>query len=503
MKMRRQLFSWQFVVLCSLGLVAMALLIGCGGDSSAPPKEEPTPVTNPTLIPLLSDAQRTATYVGSAKCGQCHGARNGGRGIHADWSETEHAKKGVECEKCHGPGSAHVAGGGDKAKILTYPNIVSPIVCAQCHNSHVSKELDQHDAWIVSSHREVVEDVVNGNPREPCYRCHESWYKHLVVDEGVALSGDDLAVWANLEKAAIEAGDPQEMVSSANCIVCHDPHAKTGNIVDEEGKDLQVRRKPFVAGGDPEVNKIKTAPGGAADPVAYTSFNHACAQCHNGRGTDPTDEGLKRTTSRPSMHDSNQYNMLIGQGGSEADGPAPIRRETAHAGTEKQCITCHMKSGEGQHTFVVKLDACAPCHTSADAAARRQATQDEITQKIWALRQRLETWGNTQDVGIPKGPTAWEYSALGGTATTSDDQKKIPIEIKRARHNYYFIIRDASYGVHNAAYARYLIQMANLQLDRLGVAQVSAAASQSRSWSAIRDLLRKSGSSAEARGFPE
>ncbi len=52
----------------------------------------------------------------------------------------------------------------------------------------------------------------------------------------------------------------------------------------------------------------------------------------------------------------------------------------------------------------------------------------------------------------------------------------MPIEVKRARHNYYFILNDKSLGVHNPAYTRYLLEVANANLDRLGVGAGSRAA---------------------------
>ena len=43
--------------------------------------------------------------------------------------------------------------------------------------------------------------------------------------------------------------------------------------------------------------------------------------------------------------------------------------------------------------------------------------------------------------------------------------------MKRARHNYYFILLDRSLGVHNVFYTTYLLNFANAGLDSLGVSR--------------------------------
>ena len=78
-----------------------------------------------------------ATYVGSDTCKNCHDE------IYSKHFEgTPHFAllKGGEhgCEDCHGPGSAHVEGGGDKAKIVRFSQLSPEQAsrrCLQCHES--------------------------------------------------------------------------------------------------------------------------------------------------------------------------------------------------------------------------------------------------------------------------------------------------------------------------------------------------------------------------------
>jgi mono/diheme cytochrome c family protein len=222
-------------------------------------------------------------------------------------------------------------------------------------------------------------------------------------------------------------------------------------------------------------------------PAEYVQLNQVCAQCHNGRGTDPADGALQRSTSRPPMHDSNQFNMLAGISG--VDEGNPIRSQ-AHFNAPGQCSTCHMLDGTGGHTFTVKLDNCVPCHTQADAAARRNAVRGDTEARLLALRNRMENWAEAT-LGDRD---FWDYSSLVQEAgKTPPDQAQVPIEVKRARHNYYFVIRDASLGTHNGTYTRNLLDIANRNLGQIGVAAAAVRTAGAAAHAIIeRDRLRAS-----------
>jgi hypothetical protein len=359
-----------------------------------------------------------------------------------------------------------VAANGDKSKILTFPGVLSPIVCAQCHAS-------VHQDWTLSKHDDVVSRAVESgvaSATSPCLRCHSAQFHAEVMETGRP-AGD-------LQRFAHE-------VHTASCAVCHDPHRQTGNLSDDN-KEVQLRHAVF------STETAQVGPG--ATPEQYTTLNHICAQCHNGRGADPSDAALTRGTARPNMHDSNQYNMLAGFGG--VDEGNPIRSQ-AHFLAPGQCSTCHMYDGQGRHTFTVKLDSCLPCHTQADAAARRNAIRGDTEQRLLALRHRMERWSQSTFGD----PTLWDYTSLiqevGGTPP---DQNQVPIQIKRARHNYYFVLRDASLGTHNGTYTRNLLDVANLNLDEIGVASGAgiANAAQRR---AILKADRQRASRADAHGW--
>ena len=69
---------------------------------------------------------KDSDYVGAEVCKTCH------EEIYNSWEKTPHWKTTLDtkggpshqgCEGCHGPGAAHVAGGGDKTKIFIFRTI--------------------------------------------------------------------------------------------------------------------------------------------------------------------------------------------------------------------------------------------------------------------------------------------------------------------------------------------------------------------------------------------
>ena len=77
------------------------------------------------------------------------------------------------------------------------------------------------------------------------------------------------------------------------------------------------------------------------------------------------------------------------------------------------------------------------------------------------------------------GALAWEYTTPGQISNPSGDagvsgpssaeQASIPDAVKQARFNLYLVEHDGSHGVHNAKYARYLLDVAHTQLDSISV----------------------------------
>ncbi len=470
MKRLNWIVAASFVTILGAWLLA---LYGCGGGGG-PVKVQPAPEGPPSptaeFLALLPEGQRGATFVGSERCAECHGGRQTQvEPIYVSWRQTKHARANVGCENCHGPGSKH-SDAPSKDNILTYPNITRSVVCGQCHGP----SYDDHER---SAHAEMVEELVDpnfvgSNPSlyvAVCYRCHSAPFRVEQIEAKMAFGKTRDEV-----DAAISALTNDQLMAyvpvsheTASCVSCHDPHRNTTYLT-KEGKQALLRR------AIESTDTTDIAPG--TPPKQHTTFNHICASCHNGRGADPSDSALQTGTARPNMHESNQFNMLMGIGGVEGTGP--VVRNMAHATAPGQCTHCHMPNG--RHTMTVSYDVgCAPCHTPADAY-RAQALRAKIELDLYALRIRMENWARQQDFngdGQPDNdPDLWNYWALVPAEKQSLSrtiQGRIPIQVKRARHNYYFVLRDGSFGIHNPPYTRHLINVANLELDSIGVPRIA------------------------------
>jgi hypothetical protein len=469
------------VVLISAGAAVFFGLLAAAGCGGGGPLATNTAVASMSAFAqLLPAVQQKATRVGAAKCGACH-ADN-----FTSWTPTKHAQVQVDCESCHGPGSVHAAA-PSLTNILRGPTAVSPIVCGQCHTTETSD-------FNASKHAQIVLDAVTG-ASNTCLRCHSAEFGAVNVSE--AISHGQTPAQTDAAILALTAAQLTSYVpvthESASCTSCHDPHRNTANLTsDNEQFFLRRATSSTDLSADPP----------NAKPATYTTINHTCGSCHNNRGGDPSDAGLTKNTTRPATHEGPEYNMLLGNGGSE-DAAGPTRRTATHSQATDQCAHCHMPNA--RHTFTVSLDtSCAPCHTPTDAAARETTVQTETQNGLVALRTRMQSFAQTKFGD----PDVWDYSSNISAPSTIPDQTQIPIEVKRARHNYYFVLLDRSLGVHNVFYTEYLLNFANTGLDSLNIPRSVSSSSLSRQEAISilnRDIqkIRAANSRGTASGSPD
>lgn len=401
-----------------LGVVPTLLgFAGCSDDSG------------PTLPP---PAAARAAYVGAEVCKDCHG------NLHAQWSQTAHAKKAlatlerigqnnnavclrchttgfgvrneagdlvgyvnqeqtphlanVQCESCHGPGGEHVA----RPSADNIQKSLDAEVCGTCHNDPHHPTIED---WRQSAHAKALTTIQNfPYGQDECLDCHSAERR---------LAENNLPTLRS--RAAAQ--------SAVTCGTCHNPHAQTGNDIHPlEGRDFQLR-KP-------------------ADEI--------CVQCHTAEEPLPDE-----TPHHP------QGEMLAGTGGFAADGRPQAGPNSPHTTlVEKTCVQCHVHRLEVAdptlenpvvtgHTFRPRLEACAGsgCHADvATAEARKNAAATDISQRLANLAPSFD----------PHDP---RY--VPPPVTVADRER-----YNVAKFNYLFVQADASQGVHNAAYARTLLEVA-------------------------------------------
>jgi hypothetical protein len=385
----------------------------------------------------------------NASCLACHTVGYGLSTGFIDEATTPHLA-GVQCENCHGPAAAHAANPVNRS--------VRPLIETSsklCGGCHTEAHQPAYDEWEHSPHGEFVEELVTDflstnlvsvtNRMLSCGKCHSGEVRDRL------LAGEPLPSGSEAVELAIR------------CVTCHNPHKHT-----VYGNQL---RYPLYS-----TNSVSYATSVALtnqhDPSA-----HLCGQCHNVRGAQWTD------TSRPPHH-SPQYNILLASAGIVTNSPLPPTALSPHWKLEKQCVTCHMQSRTvsqpteenpnytGHGFRVTSLEVCYNCHD--DPEWKLGATQEYIELRVSQVKSNLDLWATTKAPASLRnkyGPLVWEYTTPGEISnptgspslrgpTTAEQTNNVPVAIRQARFNLYLVEYGSSSGVHNAAYARYLLRVA-------------------------------------------
>lgn len=384
----------------------------------------------------------------NTRCLACHTVAYGVSTGFIDEATTSHLA-GVQCENCHGPAAAHA-----RNPLRTKPPIVTLTaeMCGGCHN-------DAHhpfyDEWATSGHgsleipHEEFADPATGPGRMgTCGACHSGATRLALLNS---------AQWGT----PVEMPSTEEAAGTAiTCAVCHTSHEAT-----PYGAQLRF----------PLHSEIPYSYTTATNFVA--NFNpqvQTCAQCHNMRGA------TWRGTSRPPHH-SPQYNLLIGNGGVEG-GETEIP-QSAHMKIQNQCAQCHTHAHQVDevteqtpnytgHDFKPSMKGCAPCHDELGGELLTEVVQANTKKQIAEIKGLLDQWATTkasEALRTKYGALAWEFQNIGQLSTptaavprgpSATEQAEVPDNIKQARYNLYLVEHDASYGVHNGNYTRYLLKVA-------------------------------------------
>lgn len=208
----------------------------------------------------------TAQYVGGDVCKTCHEDL-----YKKNFENTPHFKTTLQgghgCESCHGPGSAHVEGGGDITKIISFKTMSKQDANSHCLSCHGEKHEQRHfsgsmhassDVGCLDCHsphyaKEAEHLLVRAQP-DLCYGCHTAAkadfakpYHHR-VDEGLiqcsdchnthgtttlrqvrALpSGDGVCYKCHIDKQGPFAYE-HVPVKTEGCTSCHTPHGSTNS----------------------------------------------------------------------------------------------------------------------------------------------------------------------------------------------------------------------------------------------------------------------------------
>ena len=215
-----------------------------------------------------ADQGTAAGYVGADTCKTCHEDqfKSYNNGPHWRMEKTPHPDvQGQGCETCHGPGQAHVEGGGDTTKIRRFQTLKADEaskVCLGCHENsadhtnfarsqHLKNQVGCTDCHSVH-HPKKAEALLKASQPVLCYTCHleqkPDFSKpfHHRVNEGLikctdchnphggfltrqlrsTAAQDQVCFKCHSEKAGPFAFE-HAPVKTDGCVVCHTPHGST------------------------------------------------------------------------------------------------------------------------------------------------------------------------------------------------------------------------------------------------------------------------------------
>jgi DmsE family decaheme c-type cytochrome len=265
--------------------LGVALLVAwLGAATRAEPDETPG---SPTSAPAATPAPAAATYVGEAVCSGCHAKET------EHWNGTVHAdvfhralagEPGARvCEECHGPGSEHVASGGDRAKIVAFTHDSrAPVeqqngMCLACHTTggrihwrgsmHETQELSCSDCHNPMSRTSATGLLRKSTVNETCFTCHAEQrlefrkHSHMPLLEG-----------------------------KLSCVDCHQPHGSiTRPLLKADTVNLLCtschaeKRGPFLWEHAPVTESCLNCHlphGSNRDSLLNASIPFLCQQCH-------------------------------------------------------------------------------------------------------------------------------------------------------------------------------------------------------------------------------
>ena len=253
-------------------------------------RAQPLPKVSPLQAPSKSSdsppSAPSSDYLGSETCKACHEDQYNSWEKSPHWKTTLDTKGGAAkqgCEACHGPGAAHVAGGGDVTKIFNFQKASAKEIDDHCMTCHAGGA--QHMNAINSVH--TKNDV-------SCIACHSP--HHATQPEFLLVKAQpELCYGCHLaQKPQFEMPFHHRVNEKlVQCSDCHNPHGtvEAKQIRTSAAQDVVCytgpadKRGPFVYEHEPiKVEGCQTChtPHGSPNPhmLKTSNVNQLCLSCH-------------------------------------------------------------------------------------------------------------------------------------------------------------------------------------------------------------------------------
>ena len=277
-----------------------------------------------------------AEYVGTSACYDCHEEMktDGQTNVHLRLASFEVKGAHTGCEGCHGPGSLHVEGDGDTAKIIRFGKggISSSEVAGVCLTCHKKDETGMR--WPFSIHAR------RGLSCTKCHKVHGNANKALLrfaSEEQICASCHQDVI----DETYLPSHHPVKE-KHMGCADCHNPHGSSGaqkGMLKNDGRvnDLCINchtryQGPFVFEHPPASENCllcHNPHGTVANSLLKENEPFLCLQCHEehfhaARAADPSygpHDGWQRgfmtkcTQCHQNIHGSDLPSQTGGGGG--------------------------------------------------------------------------------------------------------------------------------------------------------------------------------------------
>jgi hypothetical protein len=203
-------------------------------------------------------------------CGTCHttgydptGSFEGMPGIVGSWAEP-----GIQCERCHGPGSLHAA--NPRGVALNIER--SSALCGECHLRGGSEEVNAKGGFI--EHHEQYEELFQSKHITlDCVVCHDP---HVGVVQ-LRQAGEQ-TTRTQCENCHWKEAQNRKSMQSVACIDCHMPRVTKSAWGDAEKFTGDIRTHLMAI----NPNQMGQFSEDGATALSELGLDFACKSCHNG-----------------------------------------------------------------------------------------------------------------------------------------------------------------------------------------------------------------------------
>lgn len=204
-----------------------------------------------SLVPQKGVDLEGAEYVGMETCGACHEDVVKSYRLESHYGTSLQEGEGIvgeACESCHGPGSLHVDGDGDKAKIVRH----SPEKCFTCHTDVKGQFQLQYHHPVTEGQMSCTDchDFHGSKPNEfnsvtdlerssqKCFQCHKEYQGPFIFEHDPMRDG---------------------------CQTCHEPHGGVYNkllVADDNALCLRCHWEPNTNNAAGNIGGVPHGTGG-------------------------------------------------------------------------------------------------------------------------------------------------------------------------------------------------------------------------------------------------